>query len=125
VGIIARVSGLRYLRFSSVAAGLLFPAFLLVPGPGLKLAAVAVLGVAKAGWYAILKGRLYAALPDRRGTARAIGDAGGMAGSLLPLGVGLIARAVGLGPAFWTMLLAPLALLVLVPADDAAPRRTS
>jgi len=61
----------------------------------MKLALVAVLGVAKAGWYAILKGRLYAALRDRRGTARAIGDTGAVAGSLLPLGVGLIARAVG------------------------------
>lgn len=123
VGIVARVSGLRYLRFSSLAAGLLFLVFLLVPGPGLKLAVAAVLGVAKAGWYAILKGRLYAAMPDRRGTARAIGDAGGMAGSLLPLGVGLVAGAVGLGPAFWTMLLAPLALLVLVPGDDERPTR--
>lgn len=125
VGIVARISGLRYLRFSSLAAGLVFPAFLLVPGPGLKLALVAVLGVAKAGWYAILKARLYAALPDRRGTARAVGDAGATAGSLLPLGVGLIAGAAGLGPAFWTMLLAPLALMILVPADDKAPRRTS
>ena len=39
VGIVARVSGLRYLRFSSFAAGLVSPAFLLVPGPGLKLQA--------------------------------------------------------------------------------------
>ena len=47
------------------------------------------------------------------------------AGSLLSLAVGLIARAAGLGPTFWTMLLAPLALMVLVSADDEAPRRTS
>jgi MFS transporter, FSR family, fosmidomycin resistance protein len=93
----------------------LYPTFLLTPGFAAKLPLLALLGVLNSGWYAIPKARLYGALPGESGTAIAVGSAGGFAGALTPLGLGLIAGAPGLGPTMWLLLLAPLTLLVGLP----------
>ena len=46
-----RVGGLRYLRASAFVTGVLFVAFLLVPGTFAKLALVAAIAIVNAGWY--------------------------------------------------------------------------
>ena len=46
--------------------------------------------------------------------ATAIG-AGGIVGASVPLALGLVAGSVGLAPTMWILLLAPVALLLLVP----------
>jgi len=120
IPLLARVDGIRYLRASALAVLFVFPAFLLVPGAGPKLALLAVLGPLNAGWYAILKGRLYAAMPDRSATVMALGNVFGLAGSLLPLAVGLVADRIGLGGTMWLLLLAPVALLVGLPRRSVA-----
>jgi FSR family fosmidomycin resistance protein-like MFS transporter len=122
--ILVRVDGLAYLRWSCLAALAVYPAFLLVHSAGAKLVLVAALGLLNSGWYAIPKARLYSSLPQRSGTAVAVGSLGGLAGALLPLGLGLLAGAVGLGPTMWLLLAAPLGLLALSrPAGR--PRRSS
>jgi FSR family fosmidomycin resistance protein-like MFS transporter len=113
--VLRRVSARRYLRAGAVVTLAVYPAFLLVPGLELKLVVVAVLGLLNAGWYAIPRAGLYDALPGRSGAAVAVGGVAGLAGSAVPLALGLIAGMVGLGPTMWILLLAPLALLVLVP----------
>ncbi|HYZ18946.1 MAG TPA: MFS transporter [Gaiellaceae bacterium] len=118
VAILRRVPALAYLRATAVAAAIVFPAFLLVPGLWPKVALVAVLGAVRAGWYAIPKGRLFAELPGRSGVALALSDLSSLPQSLVPLGVGLLASQVGLGNALWAALLAPLAILVLVPRQE-------
>ena len=115
IPLLERVSGTRYLRASALAVLALFPAFLLVPGTAPKLVILGALGLLNAGWYAILKARLYAELPGRSAAVLAIGNVSGLAGSLLPLGVGLAAERYGLGAAMWLLLLAPVALLVGIP----------
>lgn len=110
-----RVSGLAYLRLSAALVLILFPAFLLIPGWWAKLALVAALGLLNSGWYAILQGRLYSAMPGRSGSAVAVGNLFGWFGALLPLAIGLIADRLGLGPALWLLLAAPIALLVGLP----------
>src|SRR5439155_24959405 len=68
-----RFDGLRYLRASACASGALFVAFLTVPGEGAKLALVAAIAVLNAGWYPVLKARLYEALHGASGLVLTVG----------------------------------------------------
>jgi FSR family fosmidomycin resistance protein-like MFS transporter len=113
--VLERVSGFAYLRATALAALAVYPAFLLVHGLAPKLALVGVLGLLNSGWYAVPQAALYAALPGRSGAAVAVGGVGGLLGAAVPLVLGVTAGAVGLGATMWVLLLAPLALLALVP----------
>jgi len=108
-----RTTGARALRITALAALALYPAFLLVAGVVPKLALLAALGLVNSGWYAVPKSWLYDALPGRSGSAIAVAGVGGLAGSLVPLVLGLLAGAVGIGATMWVLLLAPVALLAL------------
>lgn len=111
IPLLERVSGLAYLRVSAVLVLALFPAFLLAPWFGVKLALLGALGLLNAGWYAILMAQLYAAMPGQSGTALAVNNVGGLFGSLIPLGLGAAAQSAGLGAAMWLLLAGPLALM--------------
>jgi FSR family fosmidomycin resistance protein-like MFS transporter len=115
VPLLARVRGVAYLRASAAAVTIVYPAFLLAPGLGAKLALLALLGLLNSGWYAIPKAGLYASLPGRSGTAIALGSVGGFVGAALPLTLGLLAQQAGIAPTMWLLLLGPLAVLALVP----------
>jgi MFS transporter, FSR family, fosmidomycin resistance protein len=115
VRILRRMEGLRYLRWSAAAALLAYPTFLLVGSVPAKMAVLIPIGMLRAGWYAIPQARLYMELPARGGTAIAIGAPADLAGSLLPLAIGLVAQRWGLGSAMWILLAAPIALLILLP----------
>lgn len=117
--ILARTSGLAYLRVSAVLVLAVYPAFLLAPGAAIKVALLVVLGVLRAGWYAIPQGRLFSELGDHSGTAVAMSSLSSAAGSLLPLAIGMLAERAGLGTALWVCLVAPVALLLLVSRDRA------
>jgi FSR family fosmidomycin resistance protein-like MFS transporter len=116
LAVLRRVSGQTYLRASALAALIAYPAFLLVPPPGAKLALLAVLGLLNSGWYAIPKAALYGALPGKSGTAVAVAGVGGFAGAAVPALLGFLAEDLGLGPTMWVLLLAPVALLTGVPS---------
>jgi FSR family fosmidomycin resistance protein-like MFS transporter len=115
IPLLEKMDGLRYLRWSVALELLLFPAFLLVPWPWLKLFLVGLLGFFNSGWYAILKGRLYSSMPGRSGTVMALDNLTGLVGSLLPFGIGIAADAFGLQAAIWLLLAGPIALLLGLP----------
>jgi FSR family fosmidomycin resistance protein-like MFS transporter len=115
IPLLERVRGLSYLRVSTVIELLLFPVFLLVPGFWTKLVLLALLGLFNAGWYSILKARLYSAMPGRSGTVMAVGNVFGLAGGLIPLVLGLIAERFDLRVTMWLLLLGPIALLIGIP----------
>lgn len=110
-----RVKGLDYLRVSVVMECILFPAFLLVKITWLKLVLLALIGLLVTGWYAILKANQFSAMPGQSGAAQALGSISGIAGKLLPLGIGLAAQAYGLQTAIWLLLAGPLVLLIGLP----------
>jgi MFS transporter, FSR family, fosmidomycin resistance protein len=85
-----------------------------------KLVLVAVLGLLNSGWYALPKAGLYASLPGRSGAAVAVGGIGGLLGACVPLALGFFAGAVGLAATMWVLLVAPLALLLLLPRSQSA-----
>lgn len=115
IPLLERVRGVTYLRISAVIMLVLLPLFLIVPGFLPKLVLLALMGLFNAGWYAILMGNLYTELPDQSGTVMAVDSVTGLAGSLLPLSIGLAAAQVGLGAAMWLLLLGPIALLIGLP----------
>lgn len=115
IPLLEKVRGLTYLRLSVVMELILFPAFLLVPFPWAKVILAGLLGLFNSGWYAILRGNLYACMPGKSGTTIALGNVSGMFGRLIPFGIGLAAHAYGLGAAMWLLLAGPLALLIGLP----------
>jgi len=115
IPLLERVAGLRYLRWSAALELVLFPAFLLAPSTGTKLVLLGLLGLFNAGWYAILKARLYAAMPGQSGTVMTVGNVFGLVGQFVPLGVGLLAEHFGLRTALWLLLAGPVALLIGLP----------
>jgi FSR family fosmidomycin resistance protein-like MFS transporter len=115
IPLLERVRGLDYLRVSVVLELLLFPAFLLAQDVWMKLIMLGLMGFFNAGWYAILQGNLYKAMPGQSGTVIALGNVAGLFGKLLPFGIGLAAHAWGLQWAMWLLLAGPLVLLVGLP----------
>nr|WP_246351377.1 MFS transporter [Deinobacterium chartae] len=112
VRVLERVAGARYVWWSALAAALVFAAFLLVPSVTAKLILLAALGPLTSGWYAVLQARLYGLLPERSGTAVALGTLGSALGAGVPVLLGLLAQRLGLEAAMWLLLLGPLALLL-------------
>jgi FSR family fosmidomycin resistance protein-like MFS transporter len=113
VVILERAGDLAVLRVSAVAAAVLYPGFLLVPGTGPKLVALAALSAATAPWYPILQARLYGSLPGRSSVAVTLSSAAGLAGGLGPLAVGLVAQGFGLSWALAGLVVVPVAVLLL------------
>ena len=115
VPLLRRVQGVSYLRASAAVVAALYPLFLLVDAVEAKLVLLAALGLLNSGWYAIPQAGLYASLPGRSGTAIAIGSVTGLAGSLIPVTLGLVADRFGLETTMWLLLAAPVALFVGLP----------
>jgi MFS transporter, FSR family, fosmidomycin resistance protein len=115
IPLVERVKGLDYLRWSVIVELILFPCFLLVPQPWLKLVIVGLMGFFNAGWYAILRANLYSTMPGQSATVMALDNVSGLFGKLLPLGIGFAAQAFGLQWAMWLLLAGPIALLIGLP----------
>lgn len=116
IPLLGKVRGLNYLRVSVGVELFLFPTFLVVPNPWVKLVIVGLLGLFNSGWYAILKGNLYSSMPGQSGTVMALSNVVGLFGKLIPFGIGLAAEYFGLGLAMWILLAGPLVLLVGLPS---------
>jgi MFS transporter, FSR family, fosmidomycin resistance protein len=123
VPLLERLDSRRVLRGSVAAAGLLFPAFLLVPGLGPKLAILAALSIATAAWYPVLKAELFASLPGRSGLAVSLASVAGLAGGFGPLAVGLLAQRLGVGWALAALVVVPVGMLAALPRHRPAGQR--
>jgi FSR family fosmidomycin resistance protein-like MFS transporter len=116
IPLLTHLAGLRFLRWTAVIELALYCGLLLVDSIAAKLGFLALLGLFSAGWYSILQAQLYAALPDRSGTAIAVSNIAGLAGSALTWGLGMVAQGSGLSTAMWLLCLGPLALMVGLPS---------
>jgi len=115
IPLVERMKGLDYLRLSVLIELILFPAFLLVQISWLKLVIVALMGFFNAGWYAILKAKLFESMHGQSGAALTLDNVSGLIGKLIPFGIGLFAQVYGLGAAMWLLLAGPIALLLGLP----------
>jgi MFS transporter, FSR family, fosmidomycin resistance protein len=115
IPLLERMRGLDYLRISVVIEFVAFIIFLVVQPIPLKLVVLGVLGFFNSGWYSIIQGQLYSAMPGQSGTVMTLSNITGFAGALIPLMVGLLADKLGLGLAMWFLLLGPIALMIGLP----------
>ena len=115
IRLLERFGALGLLRASAAAAAVLYPAFLVVPGLGAKLAMLAGLSVTTAPWYPVIQAELYRSLPGCSGVAVSLTSAAGLLGGLGPLAVGLLAQRFGLAWAVTGLAVAPAAVLIVMP----------
>ncbi len=121
----------QFLRRTAFVELIAFAGFLLIPGFIPKLIFVILVNLFNTGWYSILQGRLYSALPGQSASIMAIGVVTTPIAKTFPLAIGFLADQFGLGTAMWLLILGPLALLVGLPraesplplGDREAPRR--
>ena len=113
--LVDRYPGRKIVRFSAAVVALLYPIWLLVSGSGLKIILAFLIKLFTLGWYSVLKGEAYAALPERKGTVLALDSGAGIFGGLLPWLVGWLAGKFSLPAAMWLLWLGPLSLLVFMP----------
>ena len=116
VRLLERFPGLRVVRWSAVVIAVLFPAWLLIPGLAAKIGLIFAIKLLTLGWYTVLMGEAFAAMPERKGTLLALLSVSGVIGSLFPWLVGWAAGQVGLQSAMWLLLAGPLSLLILLPS---------
>jgi FSR family fosmidomycin resistance protein-like MFS transporter len=112
IPLLERVRGLDYLRVSAIIVLCLYPAFLVVPNTNVKLVILGLLGFFNSGWYSILQGQLYTAMPGQSGTVMTLNNLFGLFGGLTPLALGFVAQQYGLQNTMWMLLAAPFALLI-------------
>jgi FSR family fosmidomycin resistance protein-like MFS transporter len=117
IPLLERVRGLSYLRVSALLILILYPAFLLVDNLTIKFVILGLLGFFNAGWYSVLMGQAYSALPGQSSTILAAGNVFDLVGSLIPAMIGLVAERAGLDVAMWLLILGPIALLIGIPRN--------
>ncbi len=117
IPLLERVRGLTYLRWSAVVTLGLYVALLLTRDVTIQYILLAGLGLGVSGWYAILKGQLYSAMPGQSGTSMAISSVSGIVAGLIPWGLGLIAQQFGLPWAMALLALGPISLFVGLPRE--------
>jgi FSR family fosmidomycin resistance protein-like MFS transporter len=115
IPLLERVHGVRVLRGSSFVVGALYVLFLLIPFVWAKYVLIALVSFATAGWFAILRGRTFAALPGQSGMVVAVTALANLSVLFVPTVLGGLADAFGLQTAMWLLLLGPVALLVGLP----------
>lgn len=115
IPLVERIEGLDYLHISVIIELILFPLFLLSSIAWLKLVIIGLMGFFNAGWYAILKAKLFDSMHGQSGAAQTLDNVSGLIGKLLPFGIGLAAQAYGLGTAMWLLLAGPIVLLIGLP----------
>ena len=114
---------IRFLRRTAWLEVLFLAIFLLVPGLLPKLIAVVLVNLGNTGWYSVLQGRLYSALPGQSSLMLVVGAVTMPLGKLLPFMIGLLADAFGLGAAMWVLMLGPAALIIGLPRGIVNPVR--
>ncbi|BAY89261.1 MULTISPECIES: MFS transporter [unclassified Tolypothrix] len=112
IPLLEKLKGLHYLKLSATIVLCLYPIFLLVPNTNIKLVILGLLGFCNAGWYSILQGQLYTAMPGQSGTVMTLNNLFGLVGGLIPLVLGLVAQYYGLQTTMWLLLAAPITLLI-------------
>jgi MFS transporter, FSR family, fosmidomycin resistance protein len=118
IPILDHFPGRRVVRLSALLAGILYTAFLLVPGVQAKVLLGIAVHFSTLGWYEVLQGEAYAALPGRSGTVMAINSVMSVLGAALVWFVGWFASQAGLPAAMWLLLAGPLALLLFLPRSE-------
>lgn len=116
VPLLERVSGRVVVRASSGLVIVLFAGMLLVPQPVAKVTLLLMTRLVTLAWYPVLQGEAYASAGGRSATLTALVSVAGVVDGGLVWAIGWTAGLAGLPAAMALMLVAPLSLLLFVPA---------
>lgn len=122
IPLLERIPGRRLVRASAVVTGIVYAAWLLLPYPWAKLGLAVAVRFTTLGWYEVLQGEAYAALPGQSGTVMAINSVMGLLGGGLVWLVGWSAERAGLPAAMWLLLMGPFALAFFTPRVQPAEK---
>lgn len=117
IPILERIDGVRLIRVTAIIALGVYTAFLLVPGLWPKLILLALLGPLRSGWYQVIQGRAYSAMPGKSGTVIAITSIAGLLHAAYPVILGALAENFGLSAAMALLTLGPLSLIIGLPRE--------
>ena len=117
IPLLDRVKGLTLVRWTAVVVLVLYIAWLGINWLPAKYILLALIQLGVIGWYQVLQGRAYAALPGKSGTVMAASSIVGFVSSLIPLGLGLVAERFGLTAAMWLLAVGPVSLILFLPYD--------
>lgn len=121
IPLLEKFDGRRVVRLSALVVGVLYVTFLLAPWVAAQVILVLLLKLLTLGWYSVLQGEVYAAVPGKSGTVMALNSLGGLVGGVFPWLIGIVAGQIGLRPAMWLLLLGPLSLLAWLPRSEPKP----
>ena len=91
-----------------------FGAFLLLPGVLTKFVALTVFGLVESSWHTLAQAQAYATQPGKSGVVLSVTSLISPITSFLPLLVGVIANAAGLGWGLAVLLAGPVAAGILL-----------
>jgi MFS transporter, FSR family, fosmidomycin resistance protein len=115
IPVLERFPGRVVVRSSAWVTLILYLALLLAPWPVAKIVLMILVRFSTLGWYSVLQGEAYAALPGQSGTVMAVSSVVGLLGGLIAWGVGWVAGVAGLPAAMWLLLAGPASLALFVP----------
>jgi FSR family fosmidomycin resistance protein-like MFS transporter len=120
VPLLEHIPGRKLVRVSASITGVIYIAWLLLPFHWTKLGLAALLRFTAMGWYEVLQGEAFAALPGKSGTVMAINSLMSLLGGGLAWLIGWTAARAGLPAAMWLLLLGPLSLALFTPRGKLA-----
>jgi FSR family fosmidomycin resistance protein-like MFS transporter len=115
IPILERYPGRKLVRVSAGVTGILYAAWLLAPWLWAKIGLIIVIKLVTLGWYEVLQGEAFAAVPGRSGTVMAINSVIGLLSGGISFLVGWVAAQAGLPAAMWILLVGPISLTLFVP----------
>ncbi|MBN2549424.1 MAG: MFS transporter [Anaerolineales bacterium] len=115
IPLLERVPGRRVVRTAAALSIPVYAAFLLAPWPVVKIILLVGVKFTVLGWYPVLDGELFASMPGRSGTAKAVSSLAGLLGGGLIWLIGWAAEQAGLPFAMWLLMLGPVSLLLWMP----------
>ncbi len=114
IPLLEKIPGLQLVRASAFVCIGMYAAALLAPWLWVKLILFILVSMTTLGWYPVLQGEAYAAVPGRSGTVMAVNSLTGVVSAGIAWIIGWLAGQVGLGSAMWFLLLGPLSLALLI-----------
>ncbi len=108
------IAGIRLLKLSIWIGIVSFGALLLLPGVVAKFVALTVFGLVESSWHTLAQAQAYATQPGKSGVVLSVTSLISPITSFLPLLVGVIANAAGLGWGLAVLLVGPVAAGVLL-----------
>jgi FSR family fosmidomycin resistance protein-like MFS transporter len=120
IPLLEKYPGRNLVRLSAGVTGILYAAWLLAPWLWAKIGLIILIKLVTLGWYEVLQGEAFAAIPERSGTVMAITSLFGLLGGSISFLIGWVAARAGLPAAMWILLIGPIILVLFIPPHQPA-----